>query len=434
MTKGRGVSEGTQFVKLQCEVKTIKIAGKTFDWYHQNKWLYAPADSMRLVHNNTKTAKVAHLYDYSFFYSHAKATYNLYLTIREVQESMNGLFTCRVNELSSRRKPYQIFLVVPSEVSNLLMTIDGKSPAPNTIFDVEEGQHIVQCTASGFNYPNSTHLTITLLLGNESQKVTGKFQGIDMEAAVAAKANRFRASWTFTPMVDRFDTGKLLVCQSQGFVGSSTLLGIRLNVRAPTVLSLLMIIDGKIPQSNTTLDVEEGRHTVLCAVVGSFPTKTQLGVQLFLGNQSQPVMPVKPQEMDKETAIAMNAVWKFTVILERFDSGKQLVCKGTMNFMGVHSIHLNVFASADVPEEKLGMAMKVAIAISVGAFALLGVVLCMVRYCRYIDETFACTQCCNIITTMVRSSSSQHMTHLESSSQKRQSTETGTDSSGKSAQ
>lgn len=165
------VSEGMQLVRLQCEVKAIKIAGTTFDWYHQNKWLYAPADSMRLVHNNTKTAKVAHLYDYSFFYYHARATYSLYLTIREVQASANGLFTCRVNELSSRRKPYQIFLVVASEVSNLLMTIDGESPTPNTIFDMEEGEHIVQCTASDFNYPKLIHLTIMLLLGNESQKV-----------------------------------------------------------------------------------------------------------------------------------------------------------------------------------------------------------------------------------------------------------------------
>ena len=255
-----------------------------------------------------------------------------------------------------------------------------------------------------------------------------------MEAAVAAKADRFRASWTFTLMVDRFDTGKLLVCQSQGFVGSSTLLGIRLNVRAPTVLSLLMIIDGKIPQSNTTLDVEEGRHAVLCTVVGSFPTKIQLDVQFFLGNPSQPVTATTPQEMDKETAIAMNATWKFTVVLERFDLGKQLMCKGTMNFTGVHRTRLNVFASADVPEEKLaGTASKAAIAVSVGAAALLGVVLCMVRYCRYIrDEEFACLQCCKIITTMAGSSSSQHMTHLESSSQK-QSTKTGTDSSGKSA-
>lgn len=213
------VSEGIQFVRLQCEAKAIKIAGTTFDWYHQNKWLYTPADSMRLVHNNTKTAKVAHLYNYSFFYYHARATYSLFLTIREVQASTNGLFTCRVNELSSRRKPYQIFLVVASEVSNLLMTTDGESPTPNMIFDMEEGEHIVQCTTSGFNYPNSIHLNITLLLGNESQKVTGKFQGIDMEAAVAAKADRFRASWTFTLMVDRLDTGETARVPISGFCG-----------------------------------------------------------------------------------------------------------------------------------------------------------------------------------------------------------------------
>ena len=125
-----------------------------------------------------------------------------------------------------------------------------------------------------------------------------------------------------------------------------------------------------------TLDAEEWRHAVLCTVMGSFPRKTQLDVQLFLGYQSQPVTATTPQEMDKETVIATNATWKFTVILERFGSGKQLVCKGTMNFTGVHSIRVNVSASAEGQEapdneEKLGTAAQAAIAVSVVAPALL---------------------------------------------------------------
>ena len=102
----------------------------------------------------------------------------------------------------------------------------------------------------------------------------------------------------------------------------------------------------------------------------------------------------KPQEMDKETAIATNAMWKCTVVLERFDSGKQLVCKGgTMNFTGVHSIRLNVSASAEGQEapdnkEKLVQPCRQPLqSVSLLLRCSVGAVLCMVRYCRYFDDT-----------------------------------------------
>ena len=273
----------------------------------------------------------------------------------------------------------QLFLLVPSKVSSLLLTIDGESPPPNAPYEVEEGEHIVQCTAAGFN-PNSTTLTILLSFAGKLQNVTSKSRVIDTEAAVAAKADRFRATWSFTVRMESFQSGQRLMCnETESFNGSYA---IRLSVRKrnPTVSSLSMTIDGESPPPNTTLNIQEGEHTVQCTAVAS---TTQLDIQLFLGNHSQPVT-AKLQETDKETVTA-RSTWNFTVTLKTTDSGKRLVCKETVSFVEAHGIRVNVSAISpqqEQSEDKLSLTSKVAISLAVGVPALLGTCLVIARYCE----------------------------------------------------
>ena len=87
--------------------------------------------------------------------------------------------------MSDRR----VFHFNPGNASSLIMTIDAKPPSPNATFDVAFGEHTVQCTVAGFSLTNHS---IQLLLENTSYEATAQTTGIDTEASVAAKADRFR--------------------------------------------------------------------------------------------------------------------------------------------------------------------------------------------------------------------------------------------------
>ena len=396
------VSEGTVYFSLECI-----IAGGSYNWYHHNIWLYNNSGNPATVVRKNNLLKEDQ-YQIQSLHSSLSGTYGSRLTIKEVQASTNGLFECANNETNSS-DPAQVFLIVPSRASSLLISIDGESPQPNTAFDVEEGEHIVQCTAAGFN-PKSTDLNVRLLFKGKAHHATAESREVDTESAAAVKADRFRAVWNFTVMVESFDSGKQLSCQETlSFKGSCA---VRLNLGASgfNLRSLLMTIDGDSPSPNTTLNVREGEHTVQCTAVGFFTTTTQLDIQLFLGNQSQPVS-AKPHEVDNRT-VTTRATWNFTVLLNTSDSGKRLVCKETVSSVAVRGIRLNVLASDDPREEgptpanpyapglknKLSLTTKAAIALSIGAPALLGTFLFIARYCRNIGDLLAfampCLQCC----------------------------------------
>ena len=379
------VSERSKNVVLECKINNETPPSEPWDWYHQNKWLYASDKPWILVQQNHKNAQTEKLYLYSSWYSRVTTFDESRLTIRVVQDSTNGLYECR-NANSLLSDSLQLFLLVPSKVSSLLLTIDGESPPPNAPYEVEEGEHIVQCTAAGFN-PNSTTLTILLSFAGKLQNVTSKSRVIDTEAAVAAKADRFRATWSFTVRMESFQSGQRLMCnETESFNGSYA---IRLSVRKRnlTVSSLSMTIDGESPPPNTTLNIQEGEHTVQCTAVAS---TTQLDIQLFLGNHSQPVT-AKLQETDKETVTA-RSTWNFTVTLKTTDSGKRLVCKETVSFVEAHGIRVNVSAISpqqEQSEDKLSLTSKVAISAAVGVPALLGTCLVLARYCNNVSDLFS---------------------------------------------
>ena len=123
-----------------------------------------------------------------------------------IQESNKSIRSNTYN--SSLTDP--VLLLNSGKVSNLSMTVDGRSLPTNTTFEVQERTHTFLCIAAGFN-PKSASTDVQLFFGNDPQGGTMGSVEIDTEASIAAQADRYRLLsiwlrgwvWEFLDSADR---------------------------------------------------------------------------------------------------------------------------------------------------------------------------------------------------------------------------------------